>query len=136
MNEDIIDPTTESRPAGQEPRIIRLVGAEAPEADCGSHRRPLFDGLRDRRIVQWFVGYLAMAWLALQLMQTLADIWSVPISIQRGVSLMLAFGTLPTLVVAWYHGELGRQRVCVMEVGIVAAMLLTTLAVVWRTCFI
>ena len=62
--------------------------------------------------MQWTVAYLAIAWVVLQLMDILAEIWSWSVFFQQVVSLVLAFGTLPVLVVAWFHGEKGRQEIC------------------------
>jgi len=68
-------------------------------------------------------------------MQTLAEIWGLPVSIQRGISLTLALGFLPALVVAWYHGEMGRQRICGTEVCILGALTVGAVITVWQTCF-
>lgn len=91
--------------------------------------------LRDRRLVQWFIAYLAVAWLGLQLMQTLAEIWSFPVPLQRGISLALALGAFPALVVAWYHGELGRQRVSACEIALLTGLTAAAAFAIWLLCF-
>jgi len=94
--------------------------------------RSLLDRLRERKIVQWTLGYLAIAWVVLQLMDILAEIWSWSVFLQQVVSLALAFGVLPMLVVAWFHGERGRQEVCPLEAALMAATLTGVTFAIWR----
>jgi TolB-like protein len=86
--------------------------------------------LRERRIVQWGIAYLGAAWLVIQVLDALSDPWGIPVPVVRGATVLLAVGLVVTLVVAWYHGERGRQRVSGTElvilggVGVCAALLL------------
>lgn len=118
----------------------------APEADEGKVRpiraapEPapapgLLERLRRRKIVQWLLGYLAAGWLLLQLNDVLASVWDVPLSTQRALSLALGLGILPALIVAWYHGERGRQEVCCAELVLVGLTGVMTVATVWQVCF-
>jgi hypothetical protein len=96
----------------------------------------MVDRLLERRVAQWFIAYLAVAWILLQLTEILAQIWNLPLAVQQGISITLGLGTFPAMVVAWYHGEMGRQRVCWAEIGIISAMMVGTIATVWRVCFV
>lgn len=98
--------------------------------------RSMLDRLLERRVAQWFIAYLAVAWILLQLTEILAQIWNLPVAAQRGISIVLGLGAFPAMVVAWYHGEMGRQQVCWAEVGIISAMMVGTIATVWRVCFV
>lgn len=120
---------------GNEPWVIPLRREKSRQIPERAPRPSLFQRLKDRRFVQWLVAYIAMAWIGLQFTQILAEIWALPVSMQRGISLTLALGLLPALVVAWYHGEMGRQRICGSEVCIVGALLAGTGITVWHTCF-
>ena len=80
--------------------------------------------LLERKICRWMLGYLAVAWLVLQLTDVLSDIWSWSVLAQQMVSLVLGLGVFPAVVVAWYHGEQGRQRVCKMEVAVLATLII------------
>ena len=91
----------------------------------------LFERLRERKIVQWTVAYLAIAWVVLQLMDILAEIWSWSVLFQQVVSLVLAFGILPMLVLAWFHGEKGRQEICSLEAALMAATIMGAAFAVW-----
>jgi len=79
--------------------------------------------LKSRKLVQWTLAYLAGAWLMMQLVDVLADRWPVPLGLQRGVDVVLLVGLFVAVVLAWYHGEQGRQRVSGPELLIIAALL-------------
>jgi uncharacterized membrane protein YkgB len=85
---------------------------------------PSWDELKRRKIVQWALAYLAGAWVILQLVDILADQFGWPAGLVRGVTILLAAGFFVTLVLAWYHGEQGRQRASGPELLMVAALLL------------
>lgn len=97
-------------------------------------RRGLLERLRHRKVVQWTVGYLAGAFIVLQLMDVLSEVWAWPLVFQQGVSLGTAVGLLPALVIAWYHGEKGRQHVCRAEAILLLSLVVFGAAVVWRVC--
>ena len=111
---------------------IRRASPSAPEPP--SRNPGLFERLRERKVVQWSLAYVAMAWLVLQAMDILSDIWNWPNIIQQAVSLFLGFGTFPMLVVAWFHGEKGHQDVCPLEAALVAASVMGTAFAVWSIC--
>ncbi|UCG88001.1 MAG: hypothetical protein JSW71_05505 [Gemmatimonadota bacterium] len=82
----------------------------------------VFRRLRERKLVQWALVYLAAAWLAFQAVEVLAEPWNLPAALQRSIHLILVVGFFITLVVAWYHGEKGRQRVSGPELLMIAAL--------------
>ena len=84
---------------------------------------PISERLKERKIVQWALAYLAGAWLLLQVVDTFREPWGWSDWLVRGVHLALAAGFLLTIVLAWYHGEKGRQRVSGAELLIIAVLL-------------
>lgn len=80
--------------------------------------------LKRRKLVQWTVGYVAGAWLVLQVVGLLAEqlLWS-PVIFRATLALLVA-GFAVVLVLAWYHGERGRQHVTWRELLILAALVL------------
>lgn len=78
--------------------------------------------LKERKLVQWTLAYLAGAWLAIQVLDAIADVWGVSILLQRVIQSLLGLGFLFTLTIAWYHGEQGRQRVTGPELLIIAGL--------------
>jgi TolB-like protein len=81
------------------------------------------DRFKERKIAQWAIVYSAGAWLLLQVLEVVSGPWGVPDGVVRLIQSVLALGILVTLVLAWYHGERGRQRVSGVELMILAALL-------------
>jgi hypothetical protein len=83
----------------------------------------LLQRLKERKLVQWALAYLAGAWVLYEVTATVGGHWSVPDVSFRGLFVILAIGFFVTLVLAWYHGEKGRQRVSGPELLMVAGLL-------------
>jgi TolB-like protein/Flp pilus assembly protein TadD len=79
--------------------------------------------LRERKLAQWALAYLAGAWLIFEATEVLAGPWNLSPTFQRGVHLVLGIGFFIILVLAWYHGEKRRQRVSGPELLIIAGLL-------------
>jgi TolB-like protein/Flp pilus assembly protein TadD len=79
--------------------------------------------LRRRKVVQWSLAYVAGAWLLLQVIGFAADTIDWPRQIQQFASIGLAAGLPVVLVVAWYHGDRGQQRVSGAELAILSVLL-------------
>lgn len=73
--------------------------------------------------MQWALAYLAGAFVVFQLLDALAEPLSLSAALQRAVLVVVAVGFFITLVLAWYHGEKGRQRVSGPELLMTAALL-------------
>jgi TolB-like protein/Tfp pilus assembly protein PilF len=83
----------------------------------------LLQRLKERKLVQWALAYLAGAWVLYEVVDTVGDRWSLPNVFFQGLAVALAIGFFVALVIAWYHGEKGRQRVSGPELLMVAALL-------------
>ncbi|MDX1674666.1 MAG: tetratricopeptide repeat protein [Longimicrobiales bacterium] len=83
----------------------------------------LVDRLKQRKVVQWAVAYAAAAWVVIEVLSVLGEIFGLPVALQRGAVLALGAGLVLTVVLAWYHGEKGRQRVSGPELLIIAGVL-------------
>lgn len=82
----------------------------------------LFHRLRQRKLVQWALGYLGTAWLVLEMSDVVGDKFGLPESFYRELIFFLLFGFLVVLVLAWFHGEKGRQRVSGTELAMLATL--------------
>ena len=71
----------------------------------------LWDKLRRRKVVQWGLAYAAGAWGLLQGLEYVSDTFGWPQQLQQVATLALLVGMPIVLVVAWYHGDRGEQRV-------------------------
>lgn len=87
---------------------------------------PLFHRLKQRKIVQRGLAYLAGAFLVFQVVEVLAEPWSIPPTLQRSIHILLLAGFFVQLVIAWYHGEKGQQHISGTELILLAGVLLAT----------
>jgi TolB-like protein/tetratricopeptide (TPR) repeat protein len=74
--------------------------------------------VRQRKVVQWGLAYLAFAWMLVQVFDLIGQQFDWPVSMLRGITVLLGFGFFPALVISWYHGEKGVQRVTRDELAI------------------
>jgi len=91
--------------------------------------------LRERKMFQWAIAYLAGAWLLLQVADLVGNRFGWPDSVLRALIALLAVGFLAALVIAWYHGERGHQRVTGTELLVLGGVLVlaaTAVSVVTR----
>jgi adenylate cyclase len=82
--------------------------------------------LRQLKMMQWALAYLAGAWLLLQVVHLFGELYEWPPSVLRPVPVVLGGGFLAALITAWYHGEKGRQRVTPLEVALLGLVLVGT----------
>ena len=80
--------------------------------------------LTRRKVVQWGIVYVAGAWGFLQGLEYLSGTYDWPRQIQQLVTLALLIGLPIVLVLAWYHGERGQQRITTAEFAILTLLLL------------
>jgi TolB-like protein/Tfp pilus assembly protein PilF len=88
--------------------------------------------LKERKLVQWALAYAAAAFALLQGIDIVAQRFGWPESVERLLIIVLAVGFFVTLVLAWYHGEHGAQRVSGTELMILALLLAIGGAILWR----
>ncbi|MEJ2342773.1 MAG: tetratricopeptide repeat protein [Gemmatimonadales bacterium] len=80
--------------------------------------------LKQRKVVQWAIAYVAGSWLILEILGFVAENFGWPTSLVRGVTVLFGVGFFVALVLAWYHGEKGRQRATGWELFIITCLLL------------
>ena len=91
-----------------------------------------FQRLKERKLVQWAVAYFAAAFALLQGIDIVAQQFGWPEGVRRGITLALVVGFFVTLVLAWYHGERGVQRVTGTELLIIGLVLALGGGFLWR----
>ena len=92
----------------------------------------LWQRLKQRKLVQWAVAYIAAAFALLQGIDIIAQQFGWAVGLQRGITLALVLGFFITLLLAWYHGERGEQKVSGVELLILAAVLAVGGGLLWR----
>ena len=92
----------------------------------------LWDKLRRRKVVQWGLAYAAGAWGLLQGLEYVSDTFGWPQQLQQVTTLALLVGLPVVLVIAWYHGDRGEQRVTAVELAIITLLFLLGGGIFWR----
>lgn len=92
----------------------------------------LLQRLRERKLVQWALAYIAAAFALIQVLDVVAQRFAWPDSLERILILALAIGFFVVLVLAWYHGEKGAQKVTGTELMILALLLAIGGGLLWR----
>jgi len=88
--------------------------------------------LKQRKLVQWTVAYVAAAFALLQGIDIVAQRFGWPEQTMRLVIIALSVGLFVTLVLAWYHGERGAQRLTGAELLILSLLLAIGGGLLWR----
>ena len=88
--------------------------------------------LKQRKLVQWAVAYAAGAFALLQGIDIFAQRFAWPDSIERILLIASCVGFFVALLLAWYHGERGAQKVSSTELAILALLLAIGGALMWR----
>jgi hypothetical protein len=88
--------------------------------------------LRRRKVVQWGILYAAGAWGFLQGLEYVTDTFHWSGRIQQLATLALLIGLPVALVLAWYHGDRGEQRVSRTELTIITLLFLLGGGIFWR----
>jgi TolB-like protein/Tfp pilus assembly protein PilF len=88
--------------------------------------------LKQRKLVQWVVAYVAAAFALLQGIDIVAQRFGWPEQTMRLVIIALSVGLFVTVVLSWYHGERGAQRVTGTELLILALLLAIGGGFLWQ----
>jgi TolB-like protein/Flp pilus assembly protein TadD len=91
----------------------------APEAK----RAAILRRVGERSLLQWGFAYAAGAWAFLEAADFAEGAFRWPASVSRALVVGVVVGLPVTLVVAWYHGKKGRQRVTGPELLAVGLLL-------------
>ena len=93
---------------------------------------PVIQRLKERKLVQWTLAYLAGAWATLEILETLRGIFGWGVVVAHAALALLGLGLVATWILAWYHGEQGRQRISGSElIWLTAVMTLAGGVLVW-----
>ncbi len=88
--------------------------------------------LQQRKLVQWVLAYIAAAFALIQVLDIVAQRFGWPEYSVRFIIIVLAVGFFVTVVLAWYHGERGTQKVTGTELLILALLLAIGGGLLWR----
>ena len=84
----------------------------------------LWERLRNRKVVQWGLGYIAVAWGLLQGTEFAVTTFHWPELLTRVAAIAAVAGLPITLTIAWFRGKHGEQRVHRLELGILVVLVM------------
>jgi len=82
-----------------------------------------FDRLKQRKLVQWALAYLAGAWAILEVAGYVGDQFGWSVVTGQVLTIVAVTGFFVFLVLARYHGEKGRQKVTGPELLLLTAII-------------
>ena len=91
----------------------------------------LWTRLRRRKVVQWGIAYAAAAWTLLQVLEYFGETYAWPLAVRQIAGLALPLALLFVLVLAWYHGDKGEQKVSRTELAILAVLTVAVGGTLW-----
>jgi len=112
--------------------LFRAEAAQRLQSSSRLRMSEFLQRLKQRKLVQWTLAYVAAAFALLQGIDIVAQRFGWPEQTMRFVIIALSVGLFVTLVLAWYHGERGAQRVTGTELLILALLLAIGGGLLWR----
>ena len=88
--------------------------------------------LRQRKLVQWSVAYVAAAFALLLGIDIVAQRFGWPEVVERVLIIAIFVGFFVTLLLAWYHGERGAQKASGTELLLLALLLAIGGGLLWK----
>ncbi|MGH8216373.1 MAG: hypothetical protein ACREPZ_11870 [Rhodanobacteraceae bacterium] len=88
--------------------------------------------LKQRKLVQWAIAYVAFAFALIQVIDVVADSYEWPRLVMHLIFGVLTLGFVVMLVLAWYHGERGGQRISGPELLLIALALAIGGGLLWH----
>jgi TolB-like protein/tetratricopeptide (TPR) repeat protein len=102
------------------------------DAPAERERESPWDRLRRRKVAHWGLLYVAGAWGFLQGLEYVGESFHWPDQVRQVALLSLLIGLPIVLVLAWYHGDRGEQRVSRIELALLTLLLLLGAFLFWH----
>ena len=106
-------------------------GHRVADAPIETQDQNAWTKLRRRKVVQWGLVYVAAGWGFLQGLEYVSESFHWPEQFRQIALLALLIGLPIVLVLAWYHGDRGQQRITTPEFAILMGLLLLGGGVFW-----
>ena len=114
---------TEGQGTGAGPSGAGVEPVAATLPTFGDQVSALWRRLKDHRIAQWSIGYIAVAYGIQHAVTLTTEAFEWPHAIVRISMLLLTLGMPIVVAVAWYHGERVNRRISGPELTIISILL-------------
>ncbi|MEJ2594097.1 MAG: tetratricopeptide repeat protein [bacterium] len=94
----------------------------------GGFFNKLFLKLKERKVFRTLIIYLGGAWVAMQVISLFIDRYALSGFIFDMLMILIIAGIPGSVLIAWFHGESGTQKVTRLEIGLQSALI--TLAII------
>ena len=94
--------------------------------------RSTWDRIKQHKVVQWTLAYLALAYTLLHGAEMLGNSLGWPHGLLRLFTLLLILGVPVVVTIAWYHGARGERRASGTELMIIAILLALGGTFLWQ----
>lgn len=91
-----------------------------------------FARLKEHKLVQWTLGYVAVSFALIPVLDIIASRFSWSQTAVRCIIIALGTGFFMALVIAWYHGERAVQRATRIERTLLATLLVLGVLTMWQ----
>ena len=91
-----------------------------------------FARLKEHKLVQWMLGYMALSFALIPVLDIVAQNFGWPRTAVRCIIIALITGFFMMLVIAWYHGERGEQRITRTEHAMLTTLLVLGALAMWQ----
>jgi adenylate cyclase len=125
----VSQPDTPPPPAAPPESLQRTTEAQSTVDKVS---KAFWERIKRHKIVQWTLAYLALAYTLLHGAEMLSGALGWSHGLVRIFTLVLIIGVPIVVILAWYHGARGQQRVSATEVMIIALLLGIGGALLWR----
>src|SRR5512146_1376119 len=82
-----------------------------------------WEELRDRKLVQWTLAYIAVGIAVLEIVNAVEGPFGLSNALVRVIMVVVFTGFGLTVVLAWFHGERGHQRPTFVELAILVLVI-------------
>jgi adenylate cyclase len=84
--------------------------------------RRIWQRLKQRKVATWTAAYVTAAAALFGTLEAVGDVFAWPDPVLQAVVFLLLAGLMATMLLAWYHGDRGRQKVTLGEALLLAAV--------------
>jgi TolB-like protein len=120
-----------SEPGGSEDVTRGAAAMPQPAGAPASALAAVWARIKEHKVVQWTLAYVAFAYTALHAMQMAREAFEWPLEVSRITLLILLLCAPIAATLAWFHGHRARHRISATELSILTILLVIAGSLLW-----